>query len=268
MSSSSSPHGLAELRRGHADRFRWVDARGIAAADVVWREVRHDGEAAGGRVHAVEEFAGEFLFEQQRLADDAAAVGDAGRVRAEEERCRRDAAVGDEDVHRQVVAFDAPSPRFVAVRGAEEDCPVVAAVTVAVPALSVVEDVFQRHDRRGLRVGVRTEHCREHAVHRLALVSPQIAEDQARSYAGGVSPAVPEIVVGDRAHRVFALVGVQQTDKPARGIGDIVQHASDSPSLASRNRLTNGIPPPSPVQHAGQAAGRLGADRSHGLCHR
>jgi hypothetical protein len=95
------------------------------------------------------------------------------------------------------------------------------------PALAVVEHVFQRHHRCGLRVGVWAEDGRQHSVYGLALVTPELAEYETRSCTGCVRPAVPQVVVGDRANRVIALVTAEQTNILVRGVGDLVQHHSN-----------------------------------------
>jgi hypothetical protein len=38
---------------------------------------------------------------------------------------------------------------------------------------------------------------------------------------------VPQVVVGDRANCVFALVSGEQTNVSVRGVGDVVQHDSN-----------------------------------------
>jgi hypothetical protein len=73
-----------------------------------------------------------------------------------------------------VVSLDSPTPRVVTAGRSEQHRPEVAVVPVAVPAFAVVEHVFQCHHRCGLRISVWTEHGREHAVHRLALLSPKL----------------------------------------------------------------------------------------------
>ncbi|GGN20928.1 hypothetical protein GCM10011609_72760 [Lentzea pudingi] len=97
---------------------------------------------------------------------------------------------------------------------------------IAVPAFAVVENVFQRHHRSGLCIGVWAEHGREHAVHCLALVSPKFAQGESGAYTGRVRPATPQ-VVGDLAYRMFALVSGEQTNISVRGVSDVVQHASN-----------------------------------------
>lgn len=98
---------------------------------------------------------------------------------------------------------------------------------IAVPAFAVVEHVFQRHHRGGLRIGVGAEHGREHAVHRFALVSLQLTQNESGACTGCVRPTMPQVVVGDLADRVFALVSGEQTNILVRGVSDVVQHDSN-----------------------------------------
>ncbi len=179
-----------------------------AGADVGGGLVGHHRDGAARRAQCVQQRARHVFLRGERPGHRAAGVADAGRIRSEEDRSGRDLIPAHGHGDGEVVTFEAPRPRLVAGRVAEDRDPVVAAVPAQQPAFTPVEYLFQGDDRHRLRVGMLAQPGGQQAVGGLAGGTAHIRDAGARPGRRTVLEP-PARIVGERPRRKLALRAVE-----------------------------------------------------------
>jgi len=213
----------ADPGRGDAQRLdAFGGVRAGAGADVVRSPVGHHGLGPPGRAERVEQFPRQVFLGSKRPRQRSAGVIDPGRVGAEEDRGGRDLVAEQSHGDRQVVSLEAPRPRFIAVRVAEDAHPAVTTVPAPAPPLPPVEHLLQRDDRHGLGVGVLAQCGGQQPVGGLARGDGEVRDARAGTLPRPVFQPPPGGVVGERPLSEQALRAVHGLEQRRRGQAHLV----------------------------------------------
>ena len=222
------------------------DGGEVRREDVARRVAGDHGNGALVGIERVQQAASEILLAGERPD------GGLGGVGAQEQRRRRDLAADESEIHRHVVALEAPAPRRdrvlaagLAVQGDE----VVARVPAAPVTLERVEDVLEGDDGGDLRVGVTAERGLHHPVSKVALRLGEVGQAHAVTRAPVDGPVVPRVapVVVEPERGEPALLVRKRVEERARSVAHLVLVHSEC------SQPSAGSGPPFNVRSAGSS---------------